>query len=163
MERLRAWTSLPAPARRNEKLTWPVLALLLAGASENCRIGQNRYHWHPRVQNPRRCHRPSANGAGNRQGSTPSRAAIRAARSIAAEKRNRGRCRRASVSFGEPFNQPLSNAPATPVFARAGRRLDFLWGGQAVGCVDTQPLQARLGRFCRFQYGVRMRDSCESA
>ena len=63
----------------------------IAGARRSrfrhCRHGQNQ----------RRCPRRSASGAGNHRGRTASRAAIRAARSIAAGMKNRGRCRRASA------------------------------------------------------------------
>jgi hypothetical protein len=67
--------------------------------------------------------------------------------------------------FGEPFNQPLGNAPTSPVFARAGRRLDFLWGGQSVGRVNAQTFETRLGCLgagvidtdIAFECGVRAR------
>jgi hypothetical protein len=50
--------------------------------------------------------------------------------------------------LGEPLNQPFSNAPASPVFARTGWRLDFLWRSQAVGRENAQAFEARRGRLC---------------
>jgi len=48
--------------------------------------------------------------------------------------------------FGEFFNQPPSNALASPILAWTGWRLDLLRGGRAVGCVNAQALKARRGR-----------------
>jgi len=63
--------------------------------------------------------------------------------------------------FGEPFNQPLGNAPTRPVFTRTGWRLDFLRGGRTVGCVNAQTLEARRGLSerpsSRYRCTVRMR------
>ena len=47
--------------------------------------------------------------------------------------------------LGEPLDHPLSNASASPVLPRDGWRLDFLRGGQTVGCVNAQTLETRLG------------------
>jgi len=51
-------------------------------------------------------------------------------------------------SFGEPLNQPLGNAPPSPILPRARRWLDFLRGSQTVGFANAQSLWARLGRLC---------------
>ena len=46
--------------------------------------------------------------------------------------------------FGQAVSQPLGDAPARPVLARARWREHFLCCGSAVGAVDAQPLQAGL-------------------
>ena len=45
--------------------------------------------------------------------------------------------------FGESLDQPLSDAPTSPIFARTQWRSDFLRGGQTVGCIDAQTLKAK--------------------
>ncbi len=98
-EDLRAWTSRPLPAHQIEKPTWPhAPAVPLSAASGDYRNGRQRRHNCPLERNRHRCGlRRSANGAGNRRESRANRAAGRAAQSIAAEMRTRGRYRPASV------------------------------------------------------------------
>lgn len=71
----------------------------------------------------------------------------------------------ALILLAEPLNQPLPDAPASPILARAGRRFDFMRGGQAVGGVNAQTLEAGRGRRCAgvidtdvsFEHGVHAR------
>jgi hypothetical protein len=141
---LRAWTSPLTPARRNGTRIWLCVPVVpLPAASEGCRSGLHHYRCCHLGRIRRRCPRRSANGAGSRQGRTANRAAIRTARSIAVVNPDKHR-----LSLGELFNQPLSNAPAGPIYARTWRRLNFLRRGQSVGLVNAQTLEARSRRLC---------------
>jgi hypothetical protein len=52
------------------------------------------------------------------------------------------------LSLGEPLDEPLSDPPASPLFPRAGGRLDFVGNSHGVRFVNTQTLAARPRRLC---------------
>ena len=109
--RIPAWVDFATdPVRQNGK---PISLLSrgfpLAGANANCRDGllhcRKRHH----AQNRRTLYRdPSANGAENRRGTPSNQDLVDALRNTPAERRNRGRCRQASLGLA------ATAVPATP-------------------------------------------------
>ncbi len=102
----------PTPARRNGRRIWLyVPSLQSPAASENCLSGLERFRNCDHGQNQRKYPRRSASGTRNRQGRTASRSAIRAARSIAAEMKNRVRRQRASSALRKAAQPATQRCP----------------------------------------------------